>query len=154
MICGPSVGSSWGQWRFAFIQQWLNGDLGLGLTLGTGLNQSSGVAGEQVSLSAAPSYLYQPGSVAGMPYRVHDEGGTFGPQGFQPAGWPWIVSASPPGQAPIVYGMLFKPSDIACMPVKGGLAVLFNGAPDSLAPSGQNPFADLIFGNLAWWLDA
>lgn len=153
MLCGPTVGSSWGQWRFAFIQQWVNNKLGMGLTLGTGINQSSGVTGEQVSLSAEPRYLSQPSSVAGMPYRVHDEGGTFGPQGFQTTGWPWIVSPAGPGQTPTVYGMLFKPDDIPAVPVKGSLAILFNGADDALAPSGQNPYAHLIFVNLSFWLD-
>ncbi|NRA95567.1 MAG: hypothetical protein HRU14_05095 [Planctomycetes bacterium] len=153
LLSGPAVGSTWGQWRFAFIQQWANNRLGLGLTFGTSINQSSGVTGEQVSLNAEPRYLTQPSSVAGMPYRVHDEGGTFGPEGFQPRGWPWIVAPAGVAQAPTVYGMLFKPDDIPALPVKGSLAILFNGADDALAPSGQNPSAHLIFMNLASWLD-
>ena len=153
MLCGPTVGSSWGQWRFAFIQQWVNNVLCMGLTLGTSVNQSSAVTGEQVSLSAEPRYLNQLPSVGGMPYRVHDEGGTFGPQGFQPRGWPWIVSPAASGQAPTVYGMLFKPDDIPAVQSQGSLAILFNGAEDALAPSGQNPYAHLIFMRLAAWLD-
>jgi len=153
MLCGPTVGSSWGQWRFAFLQQWLNNKLGMGLTLGTGINQSTGVTGESISLNCEPSYLVNPSSVAGMPYRVEDEGGSFGPEGFQSVGWPWVVGPAGPGQSPTVYGMLFKPDDITGLPVKGKLAILFNGADDALAPSSASPFSHLVMVNLSFWLD-
>ncbi|MAG55229.1 MAG: hypothetical protein CMJ83_02955 [Planctomycetes bacterium] len=148
LLCGPTVGSTWGQWRFAWIEDLLNSKLGLCLTLGNSLNESTGTWGEHVSSSAEARYASQPSNITNTLYEIENEGGNFGPLGYN-QGWPWIVAPAP---STTVYGMMWKNSDITTLPVKGSVAVLFNGSSEALAGA-SNPYATVVFQNLVAWLD-
>jgi hypothetical protein len=149
LLSGPFAGSPGGQWRQLWIDEWVNGWLGLSIVFGSGMNQSNGAA-EIVSPAAEPRYLLFPQPIQGLPYDVASEGGSFGPPGAVARGWPWIQGAGYPS---LVYGMMFKPSDMSAVRVSGGVAILFNGSPEALISLSAPPPAGQVFINLASWLD-
>lgn len=136
--------------RANWIKEFLVPTLGANVGIYRSLNRSGGMALEEVPADADPSLLSHPSAISGLRYHVEDEGYSFGPASISKSGLPFIAST---GATRTVYGMTFKPSDFSRRAVRGRLAVLFNGAPDALVHSINNPNVATIFVNLPWFLD-
>ncbi len=149
-VVGPSVGSPAGQERALWVNNFLNTTLGISVVVATGGNLSASSV-ETVDTGADPNYLYSPISVAGLPFEVTSEGGNFGPPGFAAVGTPWISGQSQIG--PMVFGMLFNPSDATAQTIGAPIGVLFAGGAGTLMATSQNPYPDLVFCNLVYYLD-
>jgi hypothetical protein len=130
---GSTSPSPGGDYRFQSLRQWMQMHLGIATAIQATTGLSAGTS-EEVFMVAHPNYLSALVGTLPMPYRVENESADFGVIGAQQSGTPWIVSDEIP---PRIYGMQFTSADISAFPVRGNLAVLFNGAADAL--SGDDP---------------
>ncbi|MSR75674.1 MAG: hypothetical protein EXS14_09435 [Planctomycetes bacterium] len=149
LISGPYANSTAGQYRRAWIRDFLAMHLGISVYIGSGNNHSN-ITAEQVSPMAPGRFLTMPSFTVNMPYTVTNEGGTFGSLAAFNDGDPWIVSTSGNLQ---VYGAVFGPQHMLGVHAAGSVAVLLNGHSEALATSVSNPNAGTVLGNLPWALD-
>lgn len=155
LVGGPFNLDQGGQLRHAWIQDFLNTKLGIGVAVYSGGNfsGSSPAALEEVRPTAHPMLLTVPSWIAEASYHVENEGGNFGYESSLAAGSPWIAAGAGSPVAGLVFGATFKPEDMTTARVAGTVAVLWNGAADALAATAANPNTQIIFDNLVHFLD-
>ena len=90
-------------------------------------------------------------SIGGLPFDVVAEGGNFGPPGAAAAGMPFV--SGPTALGPLVYGMIFQPSEMMTQTIGGRVAILFAGGAGTFIPSAASPYPDLVLLNVAAYLD-
>jgi hypothetical protein len=149
-LAGPYAGCPPGQQRALWLSTFLNTTLGVGVMISSGGSLSNSSV-EAVDPLADPMLLTVPLGIASLPFNVSNEGGNFGPPGAAASGTPFVTGSTMFGT--LVYGMFFESTAMMYQTVGGRVGVLFSGGADTLQPSPQNPYPDLIFCNVAWYLD-
>ena len=126
---GSALSSPGADYRSVSVRHWMSAQLGIATAAHPGASVSTGTV-EEVSPITSPHYIASLQGTLPMPYRVEHEGGHFGDLGSHTSGTPWITSSTTP---PVIYGMHFTPDDISNFPVRGSLAVLWNGSASALS---------------------
>jgi hypothetical protein len=132
------------------VSTFLNTTLGISVSVSSGGTLSNAVT-ETIDPAAGPEFLSASMGIAGLPFDVTDEGGSFGPPGAAVGGVPWLVGNTVFG--PTVYGIFFDPAAMTSQTVGGRVAVLFAGGASTFLPTATSPYPDLIMGNMAYYLN-